>query len=404
MNKSNVNWTLKKIKQMIEGGEVSFNHPIQRKPNQWDELQKSLLIHSIAGDYPIPAIYTIMDEGKYQVLDGKQRLTNLIDFMNNNYLLHEATPSVTIGSQEYSLAGKCFEELDTIIKDEITSRTLLIYKFEDVEDDEIEEMFYRLNNGTPLSKDQKTRAKMGVEMATYIDELLKTEFFSTKTNFSELQLKRSEEQTALLQSLLLLSGVEYSNFSNNEIMDFVIANKGKITEEVKENIKKAIAFINEAVPEKNKFLFKKINIPMIIKQSLKAMEQGITAKSFGGWLQQFQKDYKPACKYANFCGAGSVKKEKVLGRLAEMDAHYTKHIGFNTEYVVKTTKPVAEVVTPESEVATLDTAITETAQQSVMGEFKENKPEVIVPEVKKDTKKTNKPVVKQAKKQVVLAS
>lgn len=40
-------YTVKKLNEGIENKTIVFDHPMQRKPGQWDLEQQSLLIHSI---------------------------------------------------------------------------------------------------------------------------------------------------------------------------------------------------------------------------------------------------------------------------------------------------------------------------------------------------------------------
>ena len=58
MNKTKLSWTVANIDKMSEEKKVlSFEHPIQRKSEQWSDRQKSLLIHSMLANYPVPNIY-----------------------------------------------------------------------------------------------------------------------------------------------------------------------------------------------------------------------------------------------------------------------------------------------------------------------------------------------------------
>ena len=57
-----------------------------QRPLVWTQAQKEALIESIIVKRfipPISAIYT--DESVYQVIDGKQRLTTLIAYLNNEF-------------------------------------------------------------------------------------------------------------------------------------------------------------------------------------------------------------------------------------------------------------------------------------------------------------------------------
>lgn len=93
-------YTIKVINEGIENGNIVFNHPMQRKPGQWDLEQQSLLIHSILANFAVPQTYALqMFEGDYDsfsVLDGKQRLTTIYDYMKDGFKLSEDTPTVSV--------------------------------------------------------------------------------------------------------------------------------------------------------------------------------------------------------------------------------------------------------------------------------------------------------------------
>lgn len=210
MIRTTLNWTVKNLKSMYDEKEtLSFNHPIQRQSAQWDNEQQSLLIHSMLANFPVPAVYVHKTEsievdakGKhsytYSVLDGKQRMTTVFSFINGEYALSEDIPDVEIEDVTYEIAGKYFEDLDEDVQQEILRFRFNIQAFEDVTDEMIEDIFFRLNNSTPLTKSQKARPLMGVENSIFINDILAGRFFTEKCTFSKMQLKRSDDMCTLL--------------------------------------------------------------------------------------------------------------------------------------------------------------------------------------------------------------
>lgn len=367
MIKTTLNWTIKNLKAMHDSKEtLNFDHPIQRQSAQWTNLQQSLLVHSILANYPVPAVYVEKtdsaetdDKGKaiykYSVLDGKQRMTTVFSFINGEYALNEETPAAEIEGETYELAGKTFEELDEDVRQELLRFKFSIFAFEDATDDEIEEIFFRLNNSTPLSKPQKARPLMGTENARFINSILTGSFFTEKCNFSKLQLRKSDDMCTLLQSMMLLdhkyNDYEYASISADEVMRYSAAIKGNYSEEQKDLLLEIIDYLDDAFDEKEKML-KKINIPMVVLMADVAMKEEIEPNEFHDWFLYFF----VSCKdYSQYCSSGSIKKEKVLGRLTTMEAHFTKHF--------KLEAPAEAEESSESEEETPETDSDDTAEQ-----------------------------------------
>jgi hypothetical protein len=341
MKKSSINWNVKQFVKMVDKGTISFDYPIQREGSQWDRLQKSLLIHSLAGDYPVPALYSITEdieiEGKkkklYYILDGKQRLTNIQSFVRGEYFLHEDTPNAIIDDEEYELRERTFSELDEVVQDAINSFSLQIYKMDEITDEEIEDLFFRLNNGTPLSKQQKAKAKMGTEWATKIQGLVKHEMIQEKSKFTPLQIKKADNETAILQTMMLIDeNHELKSISSNDVFNYSQTFKGNDgKEELVEKVKKAMDYINLAFEDKEAVLLKKVHFPMTMMTALHAMENDILPIRFSDWREEFKKSLKGKAdsmptNYKRFGGAGSVKREKTLGRVDEMKKHFDEYL------------------------------------------------------------------------------
>lgn len=364
MIKTTLNWTIKNLKSMHDSKEtLNFDHPIQRQSAQWTNLQQSLLVHSILANYPVPAVYVEKtdsaetdDKGKaiykYSVLDGKQRMTTVFSFINGEYALDEETPAAEIEGETYELAGKTFEELDEDVRQELLRFKFSIFAFEDATDDEIEEIFFRLNNSTPLSKPQKARPLMGTENARFINSILTGSLFTEKCNFSKLQLRKSDDMCTLLQSMMLLDhkykDYEYASISADEVMKYSAAIKCNYSEDQKNKLLGIIDYLDEAFDEKEKLL-KKINIPMVVLMADIAIKEAIEPYEFHDWFLYFF----VSCKdYSQYCSSGSIKKEKVLGRLTTMEAHFTKHFKLEDS---------AEAEAPENDEETSETESTDTA-------------------------------------------
>ena len=54
----------------------------------WDKKRASKLIESFLKDVPVPVIYlSVREDGKYEIIDGLQRLTSVFKYFKNSYEL-----------------------------------------------------------------------------------------------------------------------------------------------------------------------------------------------------------------------------------------------------------------------------------------------------------------------------
>ncbi|MDR2811074.1 MAG: DUF262 domain-containing protein [Tannerellaceae bacterium] len=86
---SSKQFSIKLIKDMADSGDLILNPDFQRH-SVWDRRRRSLLIESVLLRIPLPMFYFSEDkEGKLTVVDGLQRLSAIIDFMNNKFPLKD---------------------------------------------------------------------------------------------------------------------------------------------------------------------------------------------------------------------------------------------------------------------------------------------------------------------------
>ena len=76
--------TVKELYNEVRDGHIISDIELQREIIYSDEKQR-LVIDSIVKDYPLPAFYLWKnDDGKLEVLDGKQRIHAITRFYEND--------------------------------------------------------------------------------------------------------------------------------------------------------------------------------------------------------------------------------------------------------------------------------------------------------------------------------
>lgn len=200
LKRANINWNAKQLVKMIEKESIKFDNAVQRG-FVWDNKRNSLLIHSMIEGYPIPAFYAAKKEGIYDFLDGKQRSHAIHGFIRGEYSLTEL-PSVTLeDGTEIDISGMLFDELPEEIQDVILSYSLTIYYFEDITDDQITEMFARLNNGKPLTAIELTRVR--AKSIETIRELGKHQLFDVA--LSDKAINRYTNEDIVIKTWVMLN-------------------------------------------------------------------------------------------------------------------------------------------------------------------------------------------------------
>ena len=140
---------------------INVDAEYQRAP-VWSSAQKALLIDSILRDYDIPKIILRKrPEGSphlFDVIDGKQRLTAIWEFF-------AGTIAIPRSAENYprlgSLGGKRWPELPDQAKDRLQFANITVSRIDDVDDEEISELFLRLQRGEPLNAAEKRNAMLG---------------------------------------------------------------------------------------------------------------------------------------------------------------------------------------------------------------------------------------------------
>lgn len=134
------------VKYMIElmnDNLIELNPGYQRNRVWKDNKRKSLLIESLMLRIPIPAFYFYENEdGKYQVIDGQQRLTTIKEFVNGEFRLS----GLEYLGKEYN--KRTFKNLDSKYKQRIY-RTQIAVNILDARSPKkvIYDIFRRVNTG-----------------------------------------------------------------------------------------------------------------------------------------------------------------------------------------------------------------------------------------------------------------
>jgi hypothetical protein len=207
---------------------VDFSPIYQRYGNIWSPEKKRLLIDTIINGFDIPKFYfnyfveqnnILNPKGAiYAVIDGKQRLQVIMDFMNDKFALDDKF--VFYSNTNYDLRGLKFSQIAnnhsdvaSIIENYVLD---IIYVITD-EEDKLEELFLRLNGGSALTNAEKRNAIGGFLNRSIRETVEQNIFFTNKVKFKNPRYQYQDLLTRLLfieenNALLSLTNSALDNF------------------------------------------------------------------------------------------------------------------------------------------------------------------------------------------------
>lgn len=346
MTRTNLPISLSNLKKWYEAESPTLRCtlPFQRHADMWNSITKSNLVWSLLADSYIPPIVLLKDKtgendkGKdiysYQIEDGLQRLTTLFSFMNDGFQLHGATPEVEVDGTVYDLAGLKFSELSAECQDAIKNYRFSVQCLENYTSEEAENLFYNINSGVALSSIQKSKSKLGTDLITLFNKLLRGTFFTQAINISERQAKAEDDLLMLIQTAMLLDnrsdGREYKNISAATALEYAAEIRGTYTREKREMLTELVGYLDKAFTEKNKFL-RRNNMPIVGVCAEIAKEQGVEPLSFKAFINDFSNGVYPV--YDEASGSGNIKAPKVQMRLRVMFLAMCQYYGWDEQTV-----------------------------------------------------------------------
>jgi len=179
-------FSLRALFDMAEENSIDLTPKYQRR-DRWNKEKQSALIESFILNVPVPPVYLSEDDfGKYSVIDGKQRITAIRDFLSGELRLTGLTKFP-------ELEGCHFSDLPPQLRNALSVRPYIrvITLLRQTNPDLKYEVFLRLNTGGEKLLSQEIR---NVAFSGPLNDLLLT---LSANDFLRSQMKiKNESSTA----------------------------------------------------------------------------------------------------------------------------------------------------------------------------------------------------------------
>ncbi|TYB66075.1 DUF262 domain-containing protein [Nonomuraea sp. PA05] len=149
--------TVAEFRSLDKSGELILQPEYQRKA-VWPERAKVSLMETILLGYPIPEIYLAYEtspegEQKASVVDGQQRLTSLLEFIQNKYPLD----GLEDDKLREKFEGNFFKELPDDVRQEFFQYRFPIRRLSNLADEFVRAVFARVNRVNMVLTEQELR-------------------------------------------------------------------------------------------------------------------------------------------------------------------------------------------------------------------------------------------------------
>lgn len=370
MIKTSITRSCKQISTMVRKGQFSFDNVVQRG-FVWNKSQKSNLIHSLVEDYPVPSVYARRVNKIYDVLDGKQRISTIAAYMNDEFALskippvtyesdaieepvketiNESTESTSDETQEAAsefetiveapvttevettseiitidITGKKYSQLPTELQEKIASYSIEINCFEDITDEQIKILFRKLNNGKPLSSKDKNIANC--PDITKVSEIGDHDLFDAILSNRGLANRKQIPMVMKIWCMLYTENVSFeSRRFNNVISSIVITPEQE--NEIKAILDKSLDVYNSLeTKELRKKFATETHFISFVPFVKKTIDSNIDTKSLTEFFIHFfgsETDASISSVYNDVSKSGAAKATSIAARNQELENAWTE--------------------------------------------------------------------------------
>lgn len=310
--------TVEDAVKKLESNEYSVDFIAQRSDEQWSDEQKVNLLDSIFCGIVLPDMVIVQCEGKDAVIDGKQRLTTLKNYINNLFALPKNIISKYGNPAD---DDKKFDVLSDEQKDIILKAEIDITYYKDCTREEAVLLFNRYNSGTPLSKAQKARGKFSDNTIKWTTEMTDKPIFNAPiVKLTSKQVREEVKPEMLYQGIYLIdcylgiNGKErhaFKNLSSDTMNKYCEDTIEEFSDDERKSIAKTLDYVSEISGNG----LRKSLIPFVILFGNYAINKGISVEEFSEYISRIESEVLKNEEYKEKCKQATISKKSVKDKM-----------------------------------------------------------------------------------------
>lgn len=291
-------YSVDSIYKKLMRNQLSTDYKIQRDKDRWPNVDKGNLISDVAQGNHIPELIfaEFVDNGfaTIYVIDGKQRTTTLVDFMEDKF---RVSKDVEIGVIEYidgneikefDIRNKKFSEFPEALKDQLRDYTFKVTQYINCTKEELEYHMSRYNRGVKMNTSEKGIVALGEEFASDIHDIASLPFFSIDhKNYTKSEHKNGALLRCICESFMQVFYPEKWTDKTNIMCKFIRENA---TKEQFEKLYGMFKNLGENISEEARKLFSCKNSFLFMGLFAKFREYNLEDSVFTEFLDNFVKD------------------------------------------------------------------------------------------------------------------
>ena len=217
--------TISSLLYQNNNDQLNLNPSYQRNSQIWTDVAKVQLIQSIFGGIKLPPIIFSLDlnddNNVKTVIDGKQRLSTIFSFINNEFKFYNE------GDPENSCL---YRDLDEKFRNELLNVNLNTVQYINLTEEKQRDIFERINHGISLSVGEKLKG-MNTQWIKDISDIVKIIEGPLNDDLGIKTKKRCRTYECAVAIIALLKGDNNHISKGKSCLTYIKMNDGVFTSE-----------------------------------------------------------------------------------------------------------------------------------------------------------------------------